>query len=259
MLIEWCTLADRQAVVTGLTPTINGMMVIGLVSIPGMMTGQILGGSTPVTASRYQQIIMFLILSNTFWGTLAAVALALRSAVFDMPAQRLRQGRILQRTTAGGKDPAARVGAWLAAKLCARCEKPAARKEGGDADADAEAGRTTAPAAHAETPAGLQSPLAPGTAVQPFAFHHVRMPPGTPPNACALLSVRGAGRGLATTPGATHTSQGPTFAGVDLDVRRGVVVTGHASRAVQLHPNGGQFDFVWLPARTMHPLGAYVW
>ena len=33
----------------------------GIVSIPGMMTGQILGGSDPATAARYQIVIMFLI------------------------------------------------------------------------------------------------------------------------------------------------------------------------------------------------------
>ena len=33
----------------------------------------------------------------------------------------------------------------------------------------------------------------------------------------------------------------------------------YASRAVQFHPDGGQVDFVWLPARTMHPHGAHVW
>ena len=32
---------------TGLLPTLNQMSVIGLVSIPGMMTGQVLGGNTP--------------------------------------------------------------------------------------------------------------------------------------------------------------------------------------------------------------------
>ena len=31
----------------------------------------------------------------------------------------------------------------------------------------------------------------------------------------------------------------------------------YASQAVQFHPDGGQFDFVWLSARTPH--GAYVW
>ena len=34
-------------------------------------------------------------------------------------------------------------------------------------------------------------------------------------------------------------------------------MTAYVSRAVQLHPHGGQPDFVWLPARTPH--GAYVW
>ena len=34
--------------------------------------------------------------------------------------------------------------------------------------------------------------------------------------------------------------------------------TVYASRAVQFDPNGGQFGFVWLPVRTMHPHGAYV-
>ena len=33
----------------------------------------------------------------------------------------------------------------------------------------------------------------------------------------------------------------------------------YALRAVQFHPDGGQFDFVWLPTRTTHPHGAYVW
>lgn len=37
----------QDAVATALTPVLNQMAVIGLVSIPGMMTGQILGGSTP--------------------------------------------------------------------------------------------------------------------------------------------------------------------------------------------------------------------
>ncbi len=39
---------------TGLLPTINTMMVLGLVSIPGMMTGQILAGNQPEQAARYQ-------------------------------------------------------------------------------------------------------------------------------------------------------------------------------------------------------------
>ena len=32
----------------------------------------------------------------------------------------------------------------------------------------------------------------------------------------------------------------------------------YASRTVQFHPNGGQLDFVWLPARTPHGGASYV-
>jgi len=49
-----------------LIPMINGLNVIGLVSIPGMMTGQILGGSSPMKAARYQIIITFLIAGGSF-------------------------------------------------------------------------------------------------------------------------------------------------------------------------------------------------
>jgi putative ABC transport system permease protein len=42
----------RAALSTGLTPTLNQMNVIGLVSIPGMMTGQVLGGSPPLIAAK---------------------------------------------------------------------------------------------------------------------------------------------------------------------------------------------------------------
>jgi putative ABC transport system permease protein len=54
-------------------PTINGMAAIGLVSLPGMMTGQILAGVEPVDAVKYQLLIMFLIAGGTGLGTLAAV------------------------------------------------------------------------------------------------------------------------------------------------------------------------------------------
>jgi len=38
----------------GMLPTINTMMVLGLVSLPGMMTGQILAGANPIDAVRYK-------------------------------------------------------------------------------------------------------------------------------------------------------------------------------------------------------------
>ena len=68
----------RHAVQTGLIPTINAMMVVGIVSLPGMMTGQILAGASPVEAVKYQIVIMFLIASATAVGTVAAVLLSFR-------------------------------------------------------------------------------------------------------------------------------------------------------------------------------------
>eukprot|EP00198_Chlamydomonas_reinhardtii_P006473 XP_001695809.1 predicted protein [Chlamydomonas reinhardtii] len=42
-----------------MTPLLNQMSVMGVVSIPGMMTGQILAGGDPAQAARYQMVIMF--------------------------------------------------------------------------------------------------------------------------------------------------------------------------------------------------------
>lgn len=63
----------RDAIRSGLMPTINAMAAVGLVSLPGMMTGQILAGVEPIDAVKYQLLIMFLIAGGTGLGTLAAV------------------------------------------------------------------------------------------------------------------------------------------------------------------------------------------
>jgi putative ABC transport system permease protein len=68
----------QQAVRTGLIPTINAMMVVGIVSLPGMMTGQLLAGTSPVEAVKYQVVIMFLIASGTALGTVSVVLLSYR-------------------------------------------------------------------------------------------------------------------------------------------------------------------------------------
>lgn len=44
----------HRAIITAMTPVLNQMSVVGVVSIPGMMTGQILGGQAPLQAARYQ-------------------------------------------------------------------------------------------------------------------------------------------------------------------------------------------------------------
>lgn len=63
----------RESIRTGLIPIINAMAAAGIVSLPGMMTGQILAGNLPVDAVKYQILIMFLIAGGTGFGTLAAV------------------------------------------------------------------------------------------------------------------------------------------------------------------------------------------
>lgn len=66
----------RQAVRTGMIPLVNMMMVVGLVNLPGMMTGQILAGTRPMHAVNYQIVIMFLVASSAALGTVSVVLLA---------------------------------------------------------------------------------------------------------------------------------------------------------------------------------------
>jgi putative ABC transport system permease protein len=81
-----------EAIRAGMIPILNTMTVVGLVTIPGMMTGQILGGASPMDATRYQILIMFLLAAATALTTTITVLLATR-ALFD-DAHRLRSDRI---------------------------------------------------------------------------------------------------------------------------------------------------------------------
>jgi putative ABC transport system permease protein len=82
----------REALRSGLIPIVNAMASAGLVSLPGMMTGQILGGSPPMEAAKYQLMIMFLISAGTGLGSMAAVWIGSRR-LFD-ERQRLRLDRL---------------------------------------------------------------------------------------------------------------------------------------------------------------------
>jgi putative ABC transport system permease protein len=82
----------KESFRSGMIPIINSMSAAGLVSLPGMMTGQILGGNPPFEAVKYQILIMFLIAAGTGFGTITAVWLASRR-LFD-ERQRLRLDRI---------------------------------------------------------------------------------------------------------------------------------------------------------------------
>jgi putative ABC transport system permease protein len=64
---------SRQALRSGFMPIITAMAATGVVSLPGMMTGQILAGVDPTQAVKYQLLIMFLIAGATGFGVLLAV------------------------------------------------------------------------------------------------------------------------------------------------------------------------------------------
>lgn len=51
----------QAAVKAGMIPTVDSMKTVGLVQLPGMMTGQILAGADPIQAVRYQILVMFMI------------------------------------------------------------------------------------------------------------------------------------------------------------------------------------------------------
>jgi len=82
----------RSCIRSGLIPIVNSMAAAGIVSLPGMMTGQILAGSSPIDAVRYQILIMFLIAGGTSFGTIMAVTIGARRLFDDR--HRLRLDRL---------------------------------------------------------------------------------------------------------------------------------------------------------------------
>ncbi|TKG97471.1 ABC transporter permease [Puteibacter caeruleilacunae] len=68
-----------EAVKHALNPMIANMSVMGIISLPGMMTGQILGGSSPATAIKYQIMIMLSIFIGCTLNLFLSIILANRS------------------------------------------------------------------------------------------------------------------------------------------------------------------------------------
>ena len=68
----------QSAVRRGMVPTINAMLVVGIVSLPGMMTGQILAGSRPLEAVKYQIVVLFMLAAATALGCIVFALLAYR-------------------------------------------------------------------------------------------------------------------------------------------------------------------------------------
>lgn len=75
-----------NSIKTAVSPIIASMATIGLVSLPGMMTGQILGGASPMVAIKYQIAIMLFIFYIQYAGVILAILFSVRSGFddFDM-------------------------------------------------------------------------------------------------------------------------------------------------------------------------------
>ena len=63
-------IARNQAFKAAMIPQINGLLAVGLVALPGMMTGQILSGVSPLIAVRYQIMIMTMMLGTCGVGSM---------------------------------------------------------------------------------------------------------------------------------------------------------------------------------------------
>ena len=72
--------ARRLAFHASMIPMVNSFFAVGLVSLPGMMTGQILAGVSPVIAATYQIVVMSMLFGAA--GVAAAAYLVLRAREF---------------------------------------------------------------------------------------------------------------------------------------------------------------------------------
>jgi putative ABC transport system permease protein len=69
----------RESVQLALRPTIAAMATMGIVALPGMMTGVILGGASPEVAIKYQIMIMIAIVVSTILSVVLTILMTIRS------------------------------------------------------------------------------------------------------------------------------------------------------------------------------------
>jgi len=81
--------SGRAALRAGLISYMNKLMTLGLVALPGMMTGQILAGASPIDAVKYQIVIMYMIVASATITGAIAIAL-LRRLVINRRLQLVR-------------------------------------------------------------------------------------------------------------------------------------------------------------------------
>ena len=76
----------KESLVAAINPTLASMATIGLVSLPGMMTGQILGGSIPLVAIKYQIAIMGCIFYTEYFSVILSILFSLKTGInaFDV-------------------------------------------------------------------------------------------------------------------------------------------------------------------------------
>lgn len=85
----------RDAMRKGLIPVINQMSAAGIITLPGIMTGQLLAGMDPLNAVKYQILLLFLLAGSSGLASVGAVYMASR-AIGDAR-QRLRVDHFLVR------------------------------------------------------------------------------------------------------------------------------------------------------------------
>jgi putative ABC transport system permease protein len=83
---------QRESIRRGLLPIINQMSAAGLITLPGIMTGQIIAGMDPLEAVKYQILLMFLLAGASGVAALVVAELALRR--LSDARQRLRLDRL---------------------------------------------------------------------------------------------------------------------------------------------------------------------
>lgn len=88
---------QRNALRSGFIPIVNQMSAAGLITLPGMMTGQILAGMPPYEAAKYQILVLFLLAGAAGFGALAATTFAIRRATDGR--DRLRLERLMSDAT----------------------------------------------------------------------------------------------------------------------------------------------------------------
>lgn len=73
----------RDAIRTGMQPTVDSAKTVGIVSLPGMMTGLILAGASLLSAIKYQIMVTFMLMATTAIASFIACFLAYRGFFND--------------------------------------------------------------------------------------------------------------------------------------------------------------------------------